>query len=340
MSCADFIQMNCVLGQEGEAVDYDSCQYCADQEIVRNDIADLFGKEQCEDKSAPAGTNQDDWFESNMLVILPVAAGGIMLIVVCIMIIIRRSILNKRIAETRKDITVDADTFCIRNGLAVVIAIGEYDDEDSISSNAELEDVALRDISVFKDVENLKGFFRFLRWNLIPKTTKFYWTEHQLFTLLKTDITKELFEGEELKYDGLIVLISAHGIENKIVSSDYRTIEKTAIHRIVSLQNPKIREIPRIFIFDSCDGGATRKQVKESTEIQRAGESSPKSPDRAKSISLSDVMTSNDWTTDTKNPDYNLVVVHAANRGYQAKINSQIGSYLINEFTQTRYSFY
>merc|ERR1712154_113444 len=47
-----------------------------------------------------------------------------------------------------------------------------------------------------------------------------------------------------------------------------------------------------------------------------------------------DIVTNRDWTTDTKNPDYNLVVVHAANQGYQAKINASTGSYLIHEWTQ------
>ncbi len=38
------------------------------------------------------------------------------------------------------------------------------------------------------------------------------------------------------------------------------------------------------------------------------------------------------WTTSTKNEDYNLVVIHAANSGYVAKMASDKGSYLIQLF--------
>ena len=40
------------------------------------------------------------------------------------------------------------------------------------------------------------------------------------------------------------------------------------------------------------------------------------------------------WTEDSKNPDYNLIIIHAANIGFRAKVNVEIGSYLIHGFTQ------
>ena len=51
---------------------------------------------------------------------------------------------------------------------------------------------------------------------------------------------------QENKYDGLMVIISCHGIKGYIVSSNYKKISKEAIHRIFSGKKPMSREIPRI----------------------------------------------------------------------------------------------
>merc|ERR1712003_280157 len=47
-----------------------------------------------------------------------------------------------------------------------------------------------------------------------------------------------------------------------IVTSDYMLIEKTIIHRLISSDYPEIREIPRIFIFDCCDGTGNQELTK------------------------------------------------------------------------------
>eukprot|EP00483_Globobulimina_turgida_P011754 UN11776 len=40
------------------------------------------------------------------------------------------------------------------------------------------------------------------------------------------------------------------------------------------------------------------------------------------------------WTYETKNPDYNLAQIHAANIGFQAKCDLRFGSYLISYFVE------
>merc|ERR550525_2245554 len=40
------------------------------------------------------------------------------------------------------------------------------------------------------------------------------------------------------------------------------------------------------------------------------------------------------WTEGTFNPDHNLAVIHAANKDFESKMNSQIGSYLIHLWTR------
>merc|ERR1712173_409340 len=50
-----------------------------------------------------------------------------------------------------------------------------------------------------------------------------------------------------------------------------------------------------------------------------------------KDTNLEDVQTprSRAWTTNNKNPDYNLVRVDAANDGFVAKMSSNFGSYVV-----------
>ena len=53
-------------------------------------------------------------------------------------------------------------------------------------------------------------------------------------------------------------MISCHGFDNDILTSDYKRLSKTDIHRIFSRNKPLNRELPRIFIFDCCSGDAER----------------------------------------------------------------------------------
>ena len=159
-------------------------------------------------------------------------------------------------------------------------------------------------------------------------------------------------DGATLNYDGLIVCISGHGIKEHIITSNYKAIEKTVIHRLISTNHPEIREIPRIFIFDAC-GGSGNREFTEDLSINNYSissiESVPSSPEIKlaeipeigtdgiqKTISVESMERGRGWTTKTKSEDYNLVLVHAANIGYIATIQSaENGSYLISLLTQT-----
>eukprot|EP01083_Nonionella_stella_P069000 183620_1 len=56
--------------------------------------------------------------------------------------------------------------------------------------------------------------------------------------------------------------------------------------------------------------------------------------DQLKGFVLNDVQGGDKWTISTKNPDYKLVEIHAANPGFQAKAHMQFGSYLIYLFAK------
>ena len=261
----------------------------------------------------------------------------------------------------------------ISNGLAVIIAIGDYDNVNTLN-NKDINDGHLLNLPLQTDIDNLIELFTILNYKIVqhpsnynpsehknkPKT---HWTEDEVIKFLQYDIIKELKQNHGI-YDGLIVCVTCHGIKHHIITSDYRTIEKTVIHRIISVTYPKSRDLPRIFIFDSCEG--TEQRVKsigpfikrptvdvsafleaedeiDSTQILRKPSTfkqnstpfgTPRKTSTPKHISLESVSTGRSWTTSTKNPDFQLAVIHAANAGFQSKLHRVNGSYVIYGFTQ------
>ena len=250
----------------------------------------------------------------------------------------------------------------ISNVLAVVICIAEYDDN---SSSPDIESSVDDLHGIEKDWLNLHAFFEYLNYAVIPgeKEHKLWWTEEKLVQFLRNDIGEALFGGTDtLQYDALIVCISCHGLKNTVITSDLKLIEKEALHRLVSLYDPKVRDIPRLFLIDACDGPAERRR----TVVPSAfGSPSPPVPlpmtvlslsmkkgdsvlqctlsrretvkkgtkvNALKLKTLNNTETVQQWTTTTTNPDYNLAVVYAANTGFQAKIRGDIGSYFITLF--------
>merc|ERR1712217_535890 len=57
---------------------------------------------------------------------------------------------------------------------------------------------------------------------------------------------------------------------------------------------------------------------------------------RRPTVELEDVQRPKEWTTSTKNPDWNLVEIHGANSGFMAKGSTKegVGSYLVYFFTK------
>eukprot|EP01084_Bolivina_argentea_P209655 357077_1 len=270
-----------------------------------------------------------DGFEP-LFIIGVIGISSLIIIFICLCVIIR-CILPK---NDRQDYQQINNGEHISNALAVVITIAHYDHSynvTNINPDPELENAFLQDIPVEKDSESLKKLFDVLNYTVIPCKNKFNWTEKEIITYLKEDVVKELFSDDNnLKYDGLIVCLSCHGEENKIITSDYCAIEKSVIHRIISINKPMVREIPRIFIYDSCEGSSERIYYRQST----IGTTDIETVDKGKGVSLNQISTGTEWTHSTKNPDYKLAQIHASNPGFQAKCNSLFGSYLIFEFVQ------
>ncbi len=114
-------------------------------------------------------------------------------------------------------------------------------------------------------------------------SVKQHWTETELNNFL-VERAKYLANNinNNKKYDGLIVVISSHGIPGYICTSDFKTFSKIAIHRIFSSAHPKSRIIPSLFIFDCCSGNNEQELAYDRSQ-------SSHSNDISKQISLNNV---------------------------------------------------
>merc|ERR1712062_287249 len=108
---------------------------------------------------------------------------------------------------------------------------------------------------------------------------------------------------------------------------------------------PSTRQIPRIFLFDACDGHASWEV--DTSAVEEVVESQlPVSKDIDLSIvnelqntqtSLAEIeksVTIRQWKGDMVNPDHNLMVIHGSNRDFVAKAHSEYGSFLTKVFAE------
>ena len=221
----------------------------------------------------------------------------------------------------------------IRNPMVIMIAIGEYDG-DHIN------------LPVKNDVVNTRKLFgEQLGYDIYPHygradIPKLHWTKNEIINLLQ-DRAHSLAQNLDF-HDGLVVVISSHGLNGSIISSDGQHIPKLFIHRIFSMEADMVglREIPRVFVFDCCDGAFDREQCKrEMVEGWRhAGDvTSDVRQETGKVTSIPKVRLArpqwsrdtNPWAKGEHNPDHKLAVVHAANENFASLSRGGIGSYLI-----------
>ena len=257
----------------------------------------------------------------------------------------------------------------LKNPMVITIGIAFY--QRPKPKDAELRETLADLDGIRVDIHNSIGLFRDkLNYRVYPDysngTTdnyKAYWDQDELVELLEDKANalennlqpseNESKEAESSRYDGLIVEISCHGMDNDIITSDYKRISKTAIHRIFSAKRPAIRNIPRVFIFDCCSGindrdTDFRSQLEQDEEMEESS-SEEEDEDYGKGtkgntsnslqttegetgkqygvehIQQDDVL----WARDENNPDFKLAVINAANEGFQSKMSCETGSYVI-----------
>ena len=224
--------------------------------------------------------------------------------------------------------TKKSQTMEVRRGLIACIAIGNYDGSE------------YSNLPVDSDVANLKKLCNFLSYDFIERPNKVHWTEEDVKSFLMNDIGNNLFaKNGKPEYDVLIICFSGHGLRDRVITSDGQSMDRTALHRMISINFPEIRDIPRIFVFDACAG--PRECIPKGTGLQHVVAVSSedmsdelKSSDIATSIDSDDIKVEEACTNFTKNLDYKLAVIHAANIGFQARMRSdEVGSLLLYLFT-------
>eukprot|EP01083_Nonionella_stella_P071698 192737_1 len=259
----------------------------------------------------------------------------------------------------------------IYNPLCVMIGVGTY---DTYTMDIEQRGDGLRNVycadlfGIEHDYLNMKTLCKVLNYDLIPMSDapKVRWAQHEIMDLLRESAEKANNSLDtDNPYDSMLVVCSGHGLNNQIITSDYQSISKDAIHRLYSVNYPNLREIPRIFIFDVCDGSEERSylpstydedaeddegiladtiteqgknlEVTDHLEKRQSTEVAAGVTDQGKNVKPEDVVNDEKqkkdiWSADQHNPDFKLVTIHAANLGFKAKMDCTFGSYLTKTF--------
>jgi len=261
---------------------------------------------------------------------------------------------------------LEKKTIYIQNAMVIPIGIGEYSDNPSHRKRA---GVVLNDLSgIQRDIDNAISLFRdHFQYEIFPKYDhhKVRWQHDELISFLEkqaTALQHNLTECHDINpFDAVIVLLSCHGMEDRIWTTDYQTISKEFIHRTFS-SFPINRNVPRIFIFDSCSGDQDRdiltrqeisKQKEEFIETsnyifksdrQQLIEKNANDDDQGNIKGKGNEDKYNHylprigtrtWAQDEHNVDYKLVQIDAANPGFQAKMTTTFGSYLTHLFVKS-----
>jgi len=116
-------------------------------------------------------------------------------------------------------------------------------------------------------------------------------------------------------------------------------VSKQHIYQYFTFSRNKVavRSIPRLFVFDCCDGQYAPDRlircIVESNESKIGGK--PSIVPQNGNENQFKVEWERPWPDKEHNPDHNLVVIHGANRGFQSHATKGYGSYLIHFLTKS-----
>eukprot|EP01083_Nonionella_stella_P272977 925982_1 len=237
--------------------------------------------------------------------------------------------------------TIENTTICKGH----VQSNGRFNKIGSYDANAKHKgiDVYCNNLNgIDRDYQNMNALSNLLNWKMYPEEGQFVWTEQDIITFIEQrakEVSDSISDDEITEqYDGFFAVISGHGYRNCIISSDYQLLDKTALHRLVSTNYPQLRDIPRLIVFDCCDGDQTKSAYPAEYDPNGSDEDEKEMDGQGKNFEMTDIKVNQYdeevWKSDQKNPDYMLALIHAANEGFQAKMNSIDGSYLIYELVK------
>ena len=275
----------------------------------------------------------------------------------------------------KERIAIAQESLNLKNPMVINIAIAGYEHHPKAP---ELKGFVPDLDGLEHDLRNsVRLFGEKLQYDCFPQYElehpKMMWTKSELEQFLEeraAALEQSLQPESPNKYDGLICVISGHGMDQQIITSDYKLVTKLAIHRCFSKQGHALsRMVARIFLFDCCDGDgehgkyakgakqggnscSAEKQLAEliggagagaadvvlpdeGHEAGDAGDDTAKAgADDEKVQSEPSVSSEALWAHNTEHPDYQLAELNASTRGFQSKLNTVKGSYVITGFVQ------
>merc|ERR1712228_961046 len=159
----------------------------------------------------------------------------------------------------------------ISNALTICVTIGKYKKSENESLNEVEEEMEDLD-GIEHDFDHIQDLFaNRLQYEMYPKLVeneyKMVWNEQQLKAFFES---KALYLSQNIdvgkKFDGLVLIISSHGIPDYIVTSDYKLYSKLAIQRTFALHAIS-RTIPRFILFDTVKKKKEEKNNEDDDEI-------------------------------------------------------------------------
>merc|ERR1712228_479619 len=254
----------------------------------------------------------------------------------------------------------------ISNALVLNVTIGKYQKSENDRLNE--IDEEMQDLEgIEHDFDHIQDLFAHrLQYEMYPKLNeneyKMIWNEQQLKMFLEEkawDLSQNIDSGK--KYDGLILVISSHGIPDYIVTSDYKLYSKLAIQRTFSFY-PILRIIPRFILFDTVQKKKEENEAEDEDDIEQDDEKQIEEIDQFEStndvidaidgkeeendemaqdidkrVDVIDIFEGDNkpkWGLNEKNPDHLVGRVDSVNMGFVNRLDRRFGSLCVYMFYQ------
>jgi len=160
----------------------------------------------------------------------------------------------------QKRVAIAKQTLSVKNPMVLAVGIARYEKKPTAPDfPGYVPDL----VGLELDIKNtLRLFLTRLRYACFPhydlKAPKLSWTKAELEALLEERAAvfeANLRSDSAEKFDGLICVVSCHGMKDQIITSDYKLLKTVEFHRFFSKGGHAMsRTVPRIFIFDCCHG--------------------------------------------------------------------------------------
>merc|ERR1712228_586982 len=139
------------------------------------------------------------------------------------------------------------------NPMVILCGLAFYDDPEEIENREFTNGTVEHLIGLDHDVKNLKHLFHTrLNYRYYPpfdQYPKLKWSKKELLNLLEVqakEFNDNLYHPDVNPngFDGLICAVSAHGINQSVLTSDYGLIEKKTVYRTFTDNYPLSRQFP------------------------------------------------------------------------------------------------